>query len=45
MIQLDINPSEIGRIYPVKVALVGDAKVTVQKLVEAARPSSGKMTT
>jgi acetolactate synthase-1/2/3 large subunit len=41
-IQLDINPTEIGRIYPVKVALVGDAKVTLQKLVEAARLLPGK---
>ncbi len=43
-IQLDINPAEIGRIYPVKVPLVGDVKVTLQRLLEAAKPISGKTT-
>lgn len=32
-IQLDIDPDEIGRTYPTKVALLGDAKVTLQRLI------------
>ena len=35
-IQLDINPEELGRNYPNAVPLHGDAKVTLQKLIEAA---------
>jgi len=35
-IQLDINPEELGRNYPNVVSLCGDAKVTVQQLVDAA---------
>jgi acetolactate synthase-1/2/3 large subunit len=34
-IQLDINPDELGRNYPNIVSLHGDAKVTLQKLIEA----------
>ena len=41
-IQLDINPAEIGRIYPLKAGLVGDAKVTVARLIETAEPSQGR---
>ncbi len=41
-VQLDINPAEVGRIYPVKVALVGDAKMTVEKLLEVAGAAAGK---
>ncbi len=36
VIQLDIDPEEIGRNYPVRVALVGDVRVTLQRLVEVA---------
>ena len=35
VIQIDIDPSELGRNYPAKVALLGDAKVTVRRLIEA----------
>ena len=35
-IQLDIDPDELGRNYPNLVSLHGDAKVTLQKLIEAA---------
>ena len=38
VIQIDIDPSELGRNYPVKVALMGDAKVTVQRLIEVLEP-------
>jgi acetolactate synthase-1/2/3 large subunit len=34
VIQADIDPSEIGRSYPLVVGLMGDAKLTVRKLVE-----------
>ncbi len=35
-IQLDINPEELGRNYPNTVSLHGDAKATLQKMLEAA---------
>ena len=35
-IQLDIDPEELGRNSPLKAALLGDAKVTLQKLIAAA---------
>jgi acetolactate synthase-1/2/3 large subunit len=34
-IQLDIDPEELGRSYPLQVALLGDAKVTLQKLIDS----------
>jgi len=37
VIQIDINPSELGRSYPNVVGLMGDAKVTVQRLKESLR--------
>ncbi len=36
VIQLDINPEELGRNYPLKAAIMGDAKVSLRKLIEAA---------
>jgi acetolactate synthase-1/2/3 large subunit len=41
VMQLDIEPTELGRNYPNKVALLGDAKVTLQKLIAAAQPKEG----
>ena len=38
VIQIDIDPSELGRSYPARVALQGDAKVTVRRLIEALEP-------
>jgi len=35
-IQLDINPEELGRNYPNVVSLCGDARVTVQQLIDGA---------
>jgi acetolactate synthase-1/2/3 large subunit len=32
LIQIDIDPQEIGKIYPVEVGIVGDAKVTLREL-------------
>ena len=34
VLQLDIDPTEIGRSYPLAVGLVGDAKVTLQQMIE-----------
>ena len=41
VMQLDIEPTELGRNYPNKVSLIGDAKVTLRKLIEAAKPVEG----
>jgi acetolactate synthase I/II/III large subunit len=38
VIQLDISAADLGRNYPNTVALLGDAKVTLRKLIEAAKP-------
>ncbi len=38
VIQLDIDPSELGRNYPNEVSLHGDAKATTRRLIEAAEP-------
>jgi acetolactate synthase-1/2/3 large subunit len=34
VIQIDIDPSELGRSYPNTVSLIGDAKVTVRRMKE-----------
>src|SRR5688572_21983326 len=33
LIQIDIDPQEIGKIYPVEVGIVGDAKATLRALI------------
>ena len=38
VIQLDISPADLGRNYPNTVSLLGDAKVTLRKLIEALQP-------
>ncbi len=40
VIQLDINPNELGRHYPNQVEIAGDAKVSVQHLLAVADSSS-----
>src|SRR5437762_13891708 len=35
LIQIDIDPQEVGKIYPVSVGLVGDAKATLAELASA----------
>lgn len=40
VIQLDINPAELGRNYPNTVPIMGDAKVTLRKMIETAQPRS-----
>ena len=42
MIQIDIDPSELGRSYPNEVSLHGDAKATVPKLIEALEPMGSR---
>ena len=38
VIQIDIDPSELGRSYPTRVALQGDAKATVARLNDVLEP-------
>lgn len=38
VIQLDINPSELGRNYLNVVSIVGDAKVSLARMIEVAQP-------
>ena len=33
LVQIDADPQEIGKIYPVEVGIVGDAKLTLQALI------------
>ena len=40
VIQIDIDPSELGRNYPNTVGLMGDAKVTVRRLIECLNPEA-----
>ncbi len=40
VIQLDIEAEAVGRNYPVKVGIVGDAKVSLARLIEVVQPGS-----
>jgi acetolactate synthase I/II/III large subunit len=42
VVQLDIDPQELGRNYPNTVSLVGDAKVTLRRLLEILKPAAMK---
>jgi acetolactate synthase-1/2/3 large subunit len=42
VIQLDIDPLELGRNYPNTVSLLGDAKVTLRRLLEVLKPTALK---
>jgi acetolactate synthase-1/2/3 large subunit len=37
IVQIDLDPAEIGRNYPVQVGIVADARVTVRALIERVR--------
>jgi len=39
-IQLDINAEDLGRNYPLQAAILGDAKVSLRKLIDAADAST-----
>ncbi len=41
VIQLDINPSELGRSYPIAVGLQGDVKATLRMMIDEAAATSG----
>jgi acetolactate synthase-1/2/3 large subunit len=41
VMQLDIEPTELGRNYPTRVGLLGDAKVTLRKLIDAVQAREG----
>ena len=43
VIQIDIDPSELGRSYPNEVSLHGDAKATLRKMIEALEPIGGRI--
>jgi acetolactate synthase I/II/III large subunit len=38
VVQIDIDPSELGRSYPAQVAMQGDARASLRKLIEAMEP-------
>lgn len=39
VIQIDIEPTELGKNYPNSIGLLGDAKIVVNQLVESVRPA------
>jgi acetolactate synthase-1/2/3 large subunit len=41
LIQIDVDPREIGKNYPVEVALLGDARAAVDDLLAALGPGGG----
>jgi acetolactate synthase-1/2/3 large subunit len=40
VIQIDIHPAELGRSYPNAVALFGDAKITLQRMISRIKPKA-----
>jgi acetolactate synthase-1/2/3 large subunit len=42
VIQLDISPSELGRIYPNVASILGDAKTSLRRLIETVQPKSAE---
>ncbi len=40
VIQLDLDPSELGRNYPNVVSILGDVKVSLARMIEVAQPKS-----
>ena len=44
VIQLDIDPQALGRNYPNAVSILGDAKVSLRRMIDAAKASSPEPT-
>lgn len=44
VIQLDIDPQELGRNYPNAVSILGDAKVSLRRMIDAAKARSPEAT-
>lgn len=42
-VQIDIEPNNVGWVFPVEVGMVGDAKDALGQIVEAARPLAGEL--
>lgn len=40
VIQLDINPAELGRSYPAKLAMQGDARAALRLMIDASDPAA-----
>ena len=38
VVQIDIDPAELGRSYPARVALQGDARASLQRLIQVLEP-------
>jgi acetolactate synthase-1/2/3 large subunit len=45
IIKIDVDPNEIGKNYTARVALVGDAKLTLQAIISVLREKTGKRDT
>ncbi|GAA2503584.1 thiamine pyrophosphate-binding protein [Winogradskya humida] len=43
LIQIDIDPAEIGRNYPVEIGVVADAGLAIEKIAQAARKGPGRV--
>jgi len=41
IIQLDISEAEIGNTYPTQVAMIGDARATLRRMIEISSPRAG----
>ena len=42
IIQLDINPEEIGRNYPIQVGLQGDVKSSLRRMIDSTSPAPAR---
>ncbi len=40
VIQIDVEPQELGRNYPTTLGLLGDARVTLRRLIDSLRPGA-----